>query len=559
MKKNMQSNKEFMSMLFGLTNESVEFRNKWRSIAAASIWLVLSGFTMILTTIGVKGQFNIAVIIGLSLVKYIPLLFVVYALAQIKAARYLEDVYEIEDEDLASRFLEDVTFGYGSHKIVINEGKITEEDESSPVILIGGPGYIQVNLDSVALLEKVNGDPVVIHPRSASWKLGRFDRIREIGKYDEAGKREYAIINLRDQFVNGLSVRARTKDGIPIEAHDIKVIFSILRREATKEDIAQGEVYLFDERAVQSLVYKQTIITPEPPATSGITFPWDTTIIPLVISELEELINTHTLSEILASISQKEVDNASNNEQTIAQMRVELTGQQTPASVRKESPVPNFESRSKITALFFDKKFKEKAADLGVSVEWIDIGTWQLPSSLILEKHKEAWNLSRENAKKRGAVERSKKIHEKEEVLNLINNIVIANYEKVIPRSGTSFRSKETPVIKDLEKDLQKEVDKKEFDKEWGKVMALIPEFQNESKTEFASDKGQFVPRDFSKKDNAAVAQEILKAFRKELIAAKILIETDSRPREEKLPDLTRIEKALYDISYHTHHWVKKP
>ena len=183
----MQSNKEFMSMLFGLTNESVEFRNKWRSIAAASIWLVLSGFTMILTTIGVKGQFNIAVIIGLSLVKYIPLLFVVYALAQIKAARYLEDVYEIEDEDLASRFLEDVTFGYGSHKIVINEGKITEEDESSPVILIGGPGYIQVNLDSVALLEKVNGDPVVIHPRSASWKLGRGiaysrgDRQRGIG------------------------------------------------------------------------------------------------------------------------------------------------------------------------------------------------------------------------------------------------------------------------------------------------------------------------------------------------------------------------------------------
>ena len=63
----------------------------------------------------------------------------------------------------------------------------------------------------------------------------------------------------------------------------------------------------------------------------------------------------------------------------------------------------NFESRSKITAQFFEKEFKEKAAKLGVSVEWIDIGTWQLPSSLILEKHKEAWNLSRENAKKRNA------------------------------------------------------------------------------------------------------------------------------------------------------------
>ena len=288
MKKNMQRDSEFMSMLFGLTNESVEFRNKWRSIVMASIWLVLSGFTMILTTIGVKGQFNIAVIIGLSLLKYIPLLIVVYALAKKMAARYLEDVYELDDEDLASSFLEDVAFGYGHHQIVIHEGKIDETDEMSPVILIGGPGYIQVNLDSVALIEKVNGDPVVIYPRSEPWRLGRFDRIREIGKFDEAGKREYAIINLRDQFVNGLSVRARTKDGIPIEAHDIKVIFSIQRRDPTKDDIEQGEVYFFDAHAVQSLVYKQTIITPEPSASSGINFPWDTTIIPLVISEMEE-------------------------------------------------------------------------------------------------------------------------------------------------------------------------------------------------------------------------------------------------------------------------------
>ena len=81
-------------------------------------------------------------------------------------------------------------------------------------------------------------------------------------------------------------------------------------------------------------------------------------------------------------------------------MRVEMTGQQITSEVRARNLAPNFESRSKITAQFFDKSFKEKAAKLGVSVEWIDIGTWQLPSSLILDKHKEAWNLSRENARK---------------------------------------------------------------------------------------------------------------------------------------------------------------
>jgi hypothetical protein len=196
--------------------------------------------------------------------------------------------------------------------------------------------------------------------------------------------------------------------------------------------------------------------------------------------------------------------------------------------------------------LFFNKKFKEKAAALGVAVEWIDIGTWQLPSSLILEKHKEAWNLARENVKKRDAVERSKKVHEKAEITSLINNIVIANFERVATRSTPSYRSKDVS-IKEFDKEIQKE---------WEAIMAENPDLKNEYQSDF---KSKFAQRDVIKKDALSVAQEILKAFRKELIAAKSLIENDSRPLEEKLPELAKIEKALYDVSYHTHHWVKKP
>jgi hypothetical protein len=60
------------------------------------------------------------------------------------------------------------------------------------------------------------------------------------------------------------------------------------------------------------------------------------------------------------------------------------------------------------------------------------------------------------------------------------------------------------------------------------------------------------------KKEPKAVAQEILNEFRKELLAGKQLIENDGKPLEEKQADLTRIEKALYNISYLTNHWVKK-
>ncbi len=527
MRKPMQRD-EIDSLLFGLTDKSVEFRNRWRGIAGMAVWLLLSGFTLILTIFGVTSQIHAAIIVGMSLLKYVPLLMVVYSLSRKMAASYLDDVYELHDEDLASDFLEEVTFGYGHEMITINEGRIPEKDEISPIILIGGPGLIQVNLDSVALLEKVDGEPEVIYPRNDPWKLGRFERIREIGKHDEVGKREYAIINLRDQFVSGLSVKTRTKDGIPIEAQDIKVLFSLLRRQQTEDDKVQGDAYLFDEKAVQALVYNQTIITPVPSTPSGINFPWDTTIIPLIITELEKLITSHTLSEILASISQKEIDLASNNDQTIAQMRVELTGQQTIAGSKKEASAPNFKSRSKITAQFFDKSFKEKAAKLGVAVEWIDIGTWQLPSNLILDKHKEAWNLSHENAKKLAGVERSKKRHEMEEIIKLVDNVIIRNYEKPSGARGSFYKDKE------LEKELES-------------LIALHPEF-----------KGQLLQRETSKKDAAAIAQEILKAFRKEMLAGKLLIENDSRPPAEKQDELAKIEKALFDISHLTHHWIKK-
>ena len=528
MRKKMQNN-DLMEMIFGLKDENVEFRTKWRIIAIAAAWLVLSGLTMILTSFGAGGnEYSTVIVIVLSFLKYIPLLFVAYSLSKKMAARYLEDVYELDDEELASKFIEDIAFGNGNEKIVIDEGKITEADEMSPLILIGGPGSIQVNLDSVALLEKVNGEPKVIHPRSEPWKLGRFERVREIGKSDQAGEREYAIINLRDQFASGLSLKSRTKDGIPIEAQDIKIIFSILRKKTNETASTQNDTLLFAEGAVQALVYNQTTITPEASVPSGITFPWDSTIIPLINSELEELIKSHTLSEILASISQKEVDNASNNDQTIAQMRVELTGQHSLNGEKKESVLPHFKSRSTITAQFFEKKFTTKAALLGVSVEWIDIGTWQLPSYLIHDKLKDALNLSRDNAKKRSAVEKSKKTHEMAEVIKLINSVVIENYEKGhMPHKG-----------RDVEKDLH----------ELGAILVMNPEL-----------KSQFAQRDASKKDAITIAQEILKTFRKEMIAAKLLIEKDSRPLEEKQAELAKIEKALYDISYLTNHWIKKP
>lgn len=551
MKKHTQRD-EINSLLFGLTDKSVQFRNRWRSIALLAAWFLLSGFTMILHFLSVKEDIPLAIVIGLSFVKYIPLLIVVYSLSRRMAAKYLDDIYELHDKSLATDFLEDIAFGSGREHITINGGRIPEKDERSPIILIGGPGTVQVNLDSVALLEKVNGEPEVIYPRSEAWKLGRFERIREIGKHDRVGKREYAIINLRDQFISGLSLKSRTKDGIPLEAQGIKAIFSILRKKHSDDDHDESDAYLFDERAVQALVYNQVVITPEPAAPSGINFPWDTTVVPLIISELEKLITSHTLSEILASISQKEVDQASTNEHTIARMRVEMTGEQSRMNNGNDSRPPHFESRSKITAQFFNSQFKEKAAKLGFALDWIDIGTWQLPSSLILDKHKEAWNQARENEKKRNSLALSRKQFELKEIIKLINHVVISNYDKLIASDASFYKDKEISNEK-----LLKELDE---------LIRKRPEFRRhfhldddtaESRSSLSSRpqlKNQVVQQEINAKDARLIALEMLKAFRIELLAGKMLIENESDASGKNNNDLIKIEKALHNISQLTLH-----
>ena len=124
MKKSAQRN-DFGPLLFGLTDKSVEFRNKWRGLAGMAIWLVLSGFTMVLTVLSAQEQTDIAIVIGMSLVKYVPLLLVVYSLSKKMAAKYLDDVYELNNEDLASEFLEEVTFGSG-HEHQTLQGLLTQ-------------------------------------------------------------------------------------------------------------------------------------------------------------------------------------------------------------------------------------------------------------------------------------------------------------------------------------------------------------------------------------------------------------------------------------------------
>jgi hypothetical protein len=513
---------EIISLLYGLKGSSVKFRNTWKWIAALFVWGSLSLITLLVTGDQLLTPIQRIAIIFMSSIKYVPLIWVIYSTAKSKAAVYLNDIYELEDQTIAGKFIEEVAFGNGYEKgppknegkITINEGKISEKDEHSPIILIGGPGKIKVNLGSAALLEQVDGDPEVIYARKEAWNLESFERIREIGEDDRVGKHQYAAINLRDQFVGGLSVKSRTKDGIPIEAQDIKIIFSILRK-PQNINTQDEDPYSFDERAVHSLVYNQTLITPLPPNVSGVAFPWDTTVIPLVTNELEKLITSSALSQILSSISQKEVDSVSDNEATNTQLRVEITGGYTRASQSNRMNLRNFESRSKITDLFFEKAFQKKAAELGVAIHWIDIGTWQLPNTMITE------------------IEGSRKKVELDKLLEVINTAIITNFHKQ-PYSS---------------KNHDRDYDYDEF----ARLLEKATEMNNKDKGETSHRLRQQENRLPSAKEAFGIAREILRAFRKEFLSAKELIQKENKSPLEKQEEISKIEKALRELDTHLH------
>jgi len=521
------------TLLFSLTDEGVRVRNTARTLAGLAVWLILSFITMLLTMYNTGDTQQRIIIVAMSMLKYLPIMMVAYTLAKTKAAYYLADVFELEDPLIAEQFIEEVAFGEGIEMVTINEGRISEKDERSPIILIGGPGRIKVNLGSAALLEKVNGEPEVIYASSKPWKIGRFERIREIGKNDEVGKREYAAINLRDQFVSGLSVKSRTKDGIPIEARDIKIIFSILRKNQANTDAPDGDPYSFEMDAVKNLVYKQTIITPPPSTPSGVTFPWDTTVIPLVIYQLEKIITSNPLSEILATVSQKEIDYVVRNEQTMTQKLVEMTGAQMNATLNNNLP-PNFMSRTLITSQFFSQEFQETAAKMGVAVHWIDIGTWYLPPGPVLDNLKNASSLARDNIKRRGALNKQAKKLEMDGVIELLHSVVFSAYD----RNSSSRRSE------------SRDVDMSKFTKflEANPDVPVTPELFRQFSHQSSPSK---------RVDSLTIAVGVLKAIRQELIAARALIAKEE-PTPEVRAELAAIDKALLDINYHVPHYITK-
>jgi len=307
------------------------------------------------------------------------------------AARYLDDIFELNRPDIARQFIWQVALSGSRKHIRIREGDIHPDDTDSPIYRIGGPGLVEVELDSVALFEKINGRPRVIGPTvDGMVTLEGFERLRQ-------------AIHLRDQYPDPLEVDSRSLDGIPVSSVDVRMFFSIWR-ENGKATIQRP--YPFSQRAVEALTYglvSRVDPTGPPWSIPPKTWDWVGTGTSLIRGELSGFMGKHRLVEYLASIGLPEVQQARQHENEILDAGRAVVSKEDALQPRPLPTPPDFKARPIISNLFkqFAREFTERASNRGVELHWVGVGTWKMPTKItdevITGKHLDAWRLSNEN------------------------------------------------------------------------------------------------------------------------------------------------------------------
>ena len=335
------------------------------------------------------------------ILQYLPIFLAPIFIALHAAALYLADIFELEDVAVARSFVWGVALSGSNETIRITQGKVAEQHLDSPAYLIGGPGKVMVDLDSVALFERADGTPHVIGPTGkepgGKATIDGFERFRQA-----IDIRDHHV-ELRDQDGKSPSVKSRSRDGIPITATDVRLMFSVYRGENANP--SPESPYPFNKDAIERIVYKSVSrVTPDQINPSAFEFSWINNMIGLIRGRLGGFMNERNLTEYLASTGTPEFEKLKQREDTIAEQVRRLT-QPTDesASPKPLKPPPAFTARYKITNLFsqFTEEFTKSARNNGVELHWIGVGTWKTPPeiAIVSDKHLEAWKLSQDNIK----------------------------------------------------------------------------------------------------------------------------------------------------------------
>ncbi len=395
------------------------------------------------------------------------------------AAGYLADIFELEPVGIAREFIRRLALAGGGFVLHVREGKVPEEDLDSPILQIGGPGLVIVELDSVAVFEKPDGTPHIVGPGAGSSiaLLEGFERFR-------------AALDLRDQYLGAspappMSVTGRSLDGLPISAVEVRAAFSVRRSDdGAPPEPSKERPYPYSPRAIENLIYRSPVqVLSDGPHASDLPRSWTETVRAAIHTTLQEFLREHNLSEYLASFGAPEVEKAESQERTIQFQKFEITADVSSTARPPLLRPPRFHPRTEISRIFshFSNRFTRLADYHGFDLHWIDVGTWRIPDKIahdiISGQHIQAWQITRENAA-RGSREALSKVfeeaylahkarliqrvpmaasrpNEKSDSRNL-GRVILAAYWELLGEAADLYYNAGEPLPKELEQAIRK-------------------------------------------------------------------------------------------------------
>jgi hypothetical protein len=269
------------------------------------------------------------------------LLFVLPALlglaaALYGAAQYLVDLYELESAGIAWRYLLGAVFGLSYPTLAVHSGNLEDLDQRSPLLRIGGPGYLVLHLGFAAVFETPTGQPRVYGPSRRSPQgqpilIQGFERLRD-------------VIDLRDQLRQLDQVPAVTQDGIEVFARDVQIVFRV----HAGEPRSLQQPYPYDPRSILSLVYGQVVEEGGPAR-------WTEALPELARGELRSFVAQRTLEEFLA-------------------IRSEAAAQPDGWPETPQVHIP----RRELTESFHTAERQQRLKEIGLELVWLGVGTWEV-------------------------------------------------------------------------------------------------------------------------------------------------------------------------------------
>jgi hypothetical protein len=428
---------QFLDWFFELTHRGARRRQAFRFWLFFLLWLGLvmfnwggtirqdlaNFFQVLLTQQGDLIGSLVTILTHLldpTAMRILLLIVATYWLAFQAAHLFLADIFE-KEEQVGREFIKQAAFASYYNAINISKGKVHAAFEDSPILLIGGPGELQVELDSAVLVEGPDGHRVIgptgrePHGRA---RLDGFERIRQ-------------CVDLRDH-PGSQTVVARSRDGILITARDIRYMYSIARGQHVP---SHANPYPFAEEAVLNQVYTQTRTAGQPSGEPDWKKSLPGKLFAQINRHLGGFIGANNVGEFLANIGEPEMAQMDKVEETIAETSVRIAGGgETSATLRLEPG--KFIPRTNISNLFQDVEFAKVQQKKGFQLHWIGVGTWDTPDTGILENHLQAWMLSRDNAQ-RGNPQRLQELEDDarmQELLRLVQEM-LASFQSVVEKS----------------------------------------------------------------------------------------------------------------------------